>query len=82
MDPLFWLIILIAVVLGFAALSSNRTKAKELERTETDLAPVRKLVDEDITALGVELQELDLDVAGQGLDEGARADYQRALDAY
>jgi hypothetical protein len=37
---------------------------------------------EDITALGEELQSLDLDLAGRELDAGANADYQRALDAY
>ncbi len=43
---------------------------------------VRRTLDEDITVLGEELQRLDTDVAGSELDEGARADYQRALDAY
>ena len=37
---------------------------------------------EDVTALGVELQDLDLELAGRQLDQGANADYQRALDAY
>jgi hypothetical protein len=43
---------------------------------------LRRTLDEDITVLGEELQRLDIDVAGVGLDEGARSDYQRALDAY
>ena len=43
---------------------------------------MKKLAFEDITALGVELQELDFDLSGSELDEGQRADYQRALDAY
>jgi len=43
---------------------------------------VRRTLDEDITVLGEELQRLDTDVAGTVLDEGARSDYQRALDAY
>jgi hypothetical protein len=43
---------------------------------------LRRTLDEDITVLGEELQRLDTDVAGVALDEGARADYQRALDAY
>jgi hypothetical protein len=37
---------------------------------------------EDVTALGVELQDLDVELAGRQLDAGANADYQRALDAY
>src|SRR5690606_6296828 len=47
-----------------------------------ELAPVKQLAQEDVTALGVELQELDLDMAGRQLDAGANADYQRALDSY
>ena len=43
---------------------------------------LRRTLDEDITVLGEELQRLDTDVAGVALDEGARSDYQRALDAY
>ncbi|HZG97322.1 MAG TPA: hypothetical protein VEY14_03590 [Nocardioidaceae bacterium] len=43
---------------------------------------LRRTLDEDITVLGEELQRLDIDVAGVALDEGARSDYQRALDAY
>ena len=43
---------------------------------------MKKLAFEDVTALGVELQDLDADLAGRELDRGANADYQRALDAY
>jgi hypothetical protein len=46
------------------------------------LEPVKKLAFEDVTALGVALQDLDTELAGRSLDEGANADYQRALDAY
>lgn len=69
---------LVAVALAAGASSRKRTAA----RHEAELAPVRQLAEEDVTALGVELQELDLDLAGRELDAGARADYQRALDAY
>jgi hypothetical protein len=37
---------------------------------------------EDVTALGVDLQDLDADLAGRQLDPGANADYHRALDSY
>ncbi len=43
---------------------------------------MRKLAFEDITAFGEDLQQLDLEMSGHALDEGANADYQRALDAY
>ena len=61
---------------------SRRSKQRELTRREDELAPVRKLAFEDITAFGVDLQELDLEMSGHELDAGANADYQRALDAY
>ncbi len=43
---------------------------------------MQKLAFEDVTALGTDLQELDARAGRQELDAGARADYQRALDAY
>ena len=55
---------------------------RQLEQRAAELAPVQKLAFEDITALGEELQALDLDLAGRQLDAGGNADYQRALDAY
>lgn len=73
---------LLAVLLVAVGASSRSKQRRELERREAELAPVRKLVFEDITALGVDLQELDADLAGHPLDAGANADYQRALDAY
>ena len=44
--------------------ASRRSARRELE-------PVKKLAFEDITALGTELQALDLELAGHELDEGA-----------
>ena len=57
-------------------------KKRELARAEAEVAPVKQLAEEDVTALGVELQDLDIDLAGEQLDPGANADYQRALDSY
>ena len=62
--------------------TAQRKKQREQERLDAALAPVKKLADEDITALGVELQHFDSELAGHELDAGANADYQRALDAY
>ncbi len=76
------ILLMLAAAVALVVRSSNKGKARELERQQTALEPVRKLVDEDVTALGTELQDLDLDMAGQELDRGATADYQRALDAY
>src|SRR3954470_12200081 len=68
-----------AVVVGTVVKGNQR---KALERRQAELEPVRKLAFEDVTALGEELQQLDLDLAGHQLDPGQNADYQRALDAY
>ena len=46
------------------------------------MASVKRAVDEDVTVLGEELQQLDLELAGRSLDEATRSDYERALDAY
>ncbi|MGN0064951.1 MAG: hypothetical protein ACI379_11980 [Nocardioides sp.] len=79
-------LLLVLVVLGVlvaVALGAGRMgKKRELLRKESELAPVKRLAEEDVTALGVELQDLDLEMAGRPLDVGANADYQRALDAY
>ena len=79
-------LILLVLVLGALGArrpgAGRRTKERELSRREDELAPVRKLAFEDITAFGEDLQELDLEMSGHELDAGANADYQRALDAY
>jgi hypothetical protein len=78
-----WVLVglVVAAVVGFVVMrrrSQEQARARAVER----LGPVRKLAFEDVTALGVELQDLDLELAGRPLDQGANADYQRALDAY
>jgi uncharacterized membrane protein len=79
-----WIVVLLVLVVlaVIGAVAGRRTRAREAEQREQQLAPVRRLAFEDVTALGEELQELDLELAGRRLDEGERADYQRALDAY
>jgi hypothetical protein len=78
-----WLVVLILVALVVAAVvASRRSRERALERHRAELEPVQKLAFEDVTALGTDLQELDAELAGKELDPGARADYQRALDAY
>ena len=79
---LLGLLVVLAVIGGVVALTGRSRRARELERKNAELEPVKKLAFEDITALGVELQELDLEMAGRELDAGMNADYQRALDAY
>jgi hypothetical protein len=78
--------VLLLVVLGglvaVALLAGQAGKRREVERREAELAPVKRLAEEDVTALGVELQDLDVEMAGAQLGAGENADYQRALDAY
>ena len=81
MELLVILVLLAALVVAVGA-SSRRSQARALEQRRRELEPVKKMAFEDVTALGTDLQELDLELAGVALDAGARADYQRALDAY
>ena len=81
MGSVVLLVILVAVVVA-VVVSRRSGKRRELERQRAELEPVKKLAFEDITALGEQLQELDLDLAGRELGPGENADYQRALDAY
>src|SRR5690349_21711814 len=77
----FWLLLLVVAVAAFLVVR-RRNKALAAERAARELEPVKKLAFEDVTALGGDLQDLDLELAGRPLDEGANADYQRALDSY
>lgn len=81
-----WILLIAVVVIGVLAFRSyQRTKLENRKREEVssaELESVKRTADEDITKFGEELQDLDLDMAGKDLGEGARQDYQRALDSY
>jgi hypothetical protein len=76
------LLVVLAVGALVVWLVVRNNKHKALARKAAELEPVKKLAFEDVTALGEQLQELDLDLAARELNDGERADYQRALDAY
>ena len=78
------IVLVVLVLVAVAGLVAVRRRSARLaaERAARELEPVKKMAFEDVTALGVELQDLDLELAGRQLDQGANADYQRALDAY
>jgi len=76
------LLLILAGIVAAVVVSKRNAQQRELERKRAELEPVKKFAFEDITALGTELQDLDLELAGRDLDAGANADYQRALDAY
>ncbi|MEU3599454.1 hypothetical protein ABZ714_12095 [Streptomyces sp. NPDC006798] len=65
---------------GYAVLRRNRRRKRAEERAALDR--LRVVVDEDVTAFGEELDRLDFHPAEPGADDAARADYERALDAY
>jgi hypothetical protein len=77
-------VLLVLVLLAVAAFVVVRRRSRQAaaERAAAELEPVKKLAFEDVTALGVELQDLDLELTGRQLDPGTNADYQRALDTY
>jgi hypothetical protein len=81
-----WILLIAVIVVGVLAFRSyQRTKVETRKReevTSAELESVRRTADEDITKFGEELQDLDLDMAGKDLGDGARQDYQRALDSY
>jgi hypothetical protein len=82
MGGLVVLVIVLLAIVGVVVLTRRSTERRALEQQRAELEPVQKLAFEDITALGEQLQALDLDLAGRELGPGENADYQRALDAY
>jgi len=81
-----WILLIAVIVLAVLAYRSyQRTKLEAKQRDEissAELESVKRTADEDITKFGEELQDLDLDMVGKDLGDGARQDYQRALDSY
>lgn len=82
MSGLIGILVIVAVVFAVTRITGRRAALQRQQKLAIAMEPVKKLTYEDITALGEELQKLDLDMTGRVLDDGARADYQRALDAY
>lgn len=76
-----FLILLLAV--GAAILiGSRREKQRERLARAAELDQVRRAAEEDVTAFGEEVADLDVITTGAQLDEGGRQDYKRALDEY
>lgn len=78
------LIFLALLLVGAAVVMTvvKSGKRREVERRAAELEPVKKLAYEDVTKLGEDLTELDLELTGHTLEPGENADYQRALDSY
>jgi hypothetical protein len=71
-----------AAVYGRQVWARHGRQRIDREIAAAELTQVRRVADEDVTLLGEELRRLDTEVGGRDLDEAARVDYQRALDAY
>lgn len=82
MEPLLLLLLLFVGIAGVAYLSSRRRRAAEETERRDALTKVTTVAEEDVTRLGEELTELDLEVGVQPLSTAGRQDYQRALDSY
>ncbi len=78
-----WVLVLIVVAGAALLYTSNRSagRRRELQAAES-LQQVVKVADEDVTRFGEELTQLHVDTLTSELDDAARQDYQRALDAY
>ncbi|MFJ4919375.1 hypothetical protein [Streptomyces sp. NPDC088725] len=74
--------LVIAGTVGGVWALSRRARKKREERERAELAALRVVVDEDITAFGEELDRLDFAPSEPGATDGMRDDYTRALDAY
>lgn len=74
--------VLAAVGGGGALLLHRRGSKRRAEENQAALDKLRKVVDEDITAFGEELDRLAFDPADAASDDAMREDFTRALDAY
>ncbi|WP_406112318.1 hypothetical protein [Kitasatospora purpeofusca] len=79
----------IAVPLALLALAGTgvfllfrRSRRRKEEQRRAELAQVRRVVDEDITAYGEELDRLDFVPSAPDADDVQRGDYTHALDSY
>ncbi|MET9182224.1 hypothetical protein ABZX88_28965 [Kitasatospora aureofaciens] len=60
----------------------RRAKKRKEEKARAELEQLRRVVDEDITAFGVELERLDFNPGAADADDAQRTDYSHALDSY
>ncbi len=82
MPDLLLVLLLVAGTLALVVIPQRRRRAALEQRREVELQAVARVVDEDVTRFGEELQRLDVDLLTTPLDEAMHQDYQRALDSY
>lgn len=72
----------LALLGGSLFLVSRRAKRRRTDQEKQELETLRRVVDEDITAFGEELDRTDFYPPSLHADDAMREDYQRALDCY
>jgi uncharacterized membrane protein YgcG len=75
------LLVVLASVSALYFANRSAVRRRELAAAES-LGKVMKVADEDVTRFGEELTSLHVETLTDQLDDAARQDYQRALDAY
>jgi hypothetical protein len=75
-------LVVVVLLAGGGLLLLRRARKARAARERARLDEVRRVVDEDITAFGEELDRLDFSPADPAADDAMRADYAHALDAY
>ncbi|MEV4556433.1 hypothetical protein AB0K51_05470 [Kitasatospora sp. NPDC049285] len=75
-------IVILGLLGGGVFLLFRRAKKRKQEKARAELAQLRTVVDEDITAFGEELDRLEFNPGAPDADDVQRTDYSRALDAY
>ncbi|MGW3183902.1 hypothetical protein ACWDD9_31995 [Kitasatospora sp. NPDC001119] len=75
-------VVLVALAGAGVFLLFRRAKQRKEAQARAELEQLRRVVDEDITAFGVELERLDFSPAAADADDAQRTDYSHALDSY
>ncbi|MFG2910696.1 hypothetical protein ACGF13_37320 [Kitasatospora sp. NPDC048286] len=75
-------LVLVALAGTGVFLLFRRAKKRKEEQARAELEQLRRVVDEDITAFGEELDRLDFSPAAADADDAQRTDYTHALDSY
>ncbi|MET8544137.1 hypothetical protein ABZW03_26325 [Kitasatospora sp. NPDC004799] len=75
-------VVLVALAGAGVFLLFRRAKKRKEEQARAELRQLRRVVDEDITAFGEELDRLDFNPGAADADDAQRTDYTHALDSY
>ncbi|WP_407565039.1 hypothetical protein [Streptomyces sp. 184] len=74
--------VVVLLIAGGVLFVRRRGKRRRAEQARAELARLRTVVDEDITAYGEEMTRIAFDPTDPAADDAMHADYQKALDAY